>query len=668
MTTNFEYQERLKKVRHAFANGLPFDESLVRGVILESWKRSRDHGVIMGDLRSSCLTPEELELRIRERKALCDVAFPILSSLYEFTNGSRFLSQVCDEEGYILKMVGQSYFDFIPPEFSPQVGNNRDERKVGTNGIGTVISTGKPIQVIGLEHYYTTYWDYTCSGAPIFDPDGKLVGVLCLAGPNENSKIHTLGLAIAIAEIISREMKVQRTNGKIEAAYISTNAAKDRLQVILETVTSGLLLLDRDFRIIHSNRKTYSILNCNETDIIGSDIRDVLDKKAVTAKSISRGFSEKYVTSVIGEKPTDIFVTVEPTDSGEYLIMFDTATALHKKINTVAGQDAYFTFSDILGEAPRLRRVVELGQIAATSPSNVLLTGESGTGKELFAHAIHNASSRRNGPFVSINCGAIPKTLIESELFGYEAGSFTGAKREGSAGKFELADGGTIFLDEIGDMPFDVQSTLLRVLQNKEVIRVGGTRTKKTDVRIIAATNKDLLEAMKLQTFRNDLFYRLNVFNIEIPPLRERGGDIRILADFFLRKYASHARKPVPQVTDSVYSILESFTWPGNVRELENVMERAIYISGGIIDERCLPDYIAGKCAKPRTHLAHPAAPAPSPDGARNAAPGEKQQLIEALQKVGGDVGLAAQMLDVSRRTLYRKLKKYGITQARLYY
>lgn len=663
MTTNFEYQERLKKIRHAFQNHLPFDESQVRDVILESWKRSHAHGAVMGDLHNNSLGEQELADRIQAKSTLCDVAFPILSSLYEFTNGSKLLSQVCDEEGYILKMVGHGYFDFIPPEFSATVGCCRDEKLVGTNGIGTVLSTGKPIQVVGLEHYYTTYWDYTCSGAPIFDPDGKLVGVLCLAGPNEHSKIHTLGLAIAIAEIISREMKVQRNTKEIKSAYIATSAIKNTLQVIFETVTSGLLLIDENFRVLHSNRKTYSILKCGEEQILDNDIRNIFDRKVLMAKNMAKGFSEKYMSSQIGGKSIDLSVTVEPTDSNQYLIIFDTVTALHKKVNTVAGKDAFFTFDDILGEAPRLRRVVELSQIAATSPSNVLLTGESGTGKELFAHAIHNASARRNGPFVSVNCGAIPKTLIESELFGYEAGSFTGAKKDGSTGKFELADGGTIFLDEIGDMPFEVQSTLLRVLQSKEVARIGGTRTKKVDVRIVAATNKDLVSAMELQTFRNDLFYRLNVFNIELPSLRERGGDIRLLVGYFLEKYASYARKPLPRVTESAYALLEAFCWPGNVRELENVMERAVYISNDVIDERCLPDYIAAKVAKPA---------APKPVAAENAPPtytegggDEKERLIAALEAAGGDVTYAAEKMGVSRRTLYRKLKSYSISQTK---
>lgn len=666
MPTNFEYQERLKKIRHAFQNRLPFDESHVRDVILESWERSRTHGVVMGSLRSVRMSEKELVTRIRDRRSLCDVAFPLLSSLYEFTNGSKLLSQICDEEGYILKMVGQSYFDFIPPEFSPAEGCCRNEKQVGTNGIGTVLSTGKPIQVVGLEHYYTTYWDYTCSGAPIFDPDGKLVGVLCLAGPSEHSKIHTLGLAIAIAEIISREMKLQRTNKEIESAYIATNAVKNTLQIISETVTSGLLLIDEHCKVLHSNKKTYSILKCGEEQIIGNDIRNIFDRKVITAKSIAKGFNEKYVSSQIGGSVVDLSVTLEPTDSNGYLIIFDTVMALHKKVNTVAGKDAYFTFDDILGEAPRLKRVVELSQIAAASPSNVLLTGESGTGKELFAHAIHNASARRNGPFVSVNCGAIPKTLIESELFGYEGGSFTGAKRDGSTGKFELADGGTIFLDEIGDMPFDVQSTLLRVLQSKEVIRIGGTRTKKVDVRIIAATNKNLVNAMELQTFRNDLFYRLNVFNIELPSLRERGGDIRLLADSFLKKYASHAHKPLPDVTEKTYTLLESFCWPGNVRELENVMERAVYISNDVIDEWSLPDYIATQFVKPAslgqtaTKNSTPALQANSDD--------EKERFIAALEKANGDVSQAAELMGISRRTLYRKLKNYGISQTKHFF
>ncbi|MDL2259499.1 sigma 54-interacting transcriptional regulator [Deltaproteobacteria bacterium OttesenSCG-928-K17] len=711
MSDNAAYQKKLRKIRQAFAAGLPFDESHVRPVILESWKRSRAYGVQMGSANSELLTEEQLRRRIEQRQALCDVVFPILSKLYEFTNGAGLLTVLCDEEAYVLKTVGTRYYDIIPPQYMVREGSTRDERVVGTNGIGTALANGQPLQVRGLEHFYPTYEDYTCSGAPIFGPDGQIVGAICLAGPTENSKIHTLGLAIAIAEIISGTLTIDKNRTLLQEAYNEVNAINNRLGVIFETVASGIMLLDGDLNIVHLNSRAADLLRCRQDELAGRNIQEFFSARQVNAESIRRGFEDKYMTCETKGLALDLSVTIQPADPGGYVVNFDTATALHKKISQVAGLDAFFTFSSILGQSPAIQTSLEQARIAAQTPSNVLLTGESGTGKELFAHAIHNASDRGSGPFVAINCGALPKSLIESELFGYEGSSFTGSKKEGQPGKFELAHGGTIFLDEIGDMPFDVQSTLLRVLQSREVVRVGGTRPKKIDVRIIAATNRNLPEAINQKAFRADLFYRLNVFSIHVPALRDRPGDIRALAEFFLSKYAADAGKQLPTISESALGILESFNWPGNVRELENVLERAIYISDGFLDEQCLPDYIVQPAAldprppisKPRRGNAPPqlggdlnvsagneldgpltfslrsgamarlnselnCAAADGLDG--SAAPavggdGEREAVDQALNQAGGDVNRAAEILNISRRTMYRRIKKYNLASTK---
>jgi transcriptional regulator with PAS, ATPase and Fis domain len=674
MATNVQYQQWLKEIRQAFVEGKPFDEFRMRPVILESWKRSRDFGVQMGERQSVFLSPEELEKRIKERKDLCEVAFPILLDLFEFTNGSGLLSIICDEDAYVLKTVGKRFFDEIPPQFQVREGCSRNERVVGTNGIGTALVTGKPLQVTGLEHFYPFYSDYTCSGAPIFGPDNTIVGVMCLAGPNEQSKIHTLGLAISIADIISRELKLRESQRKTQSAYNEISQMKKRLDTVFETVSSGIILLDSALHIVHVNHNAAKMLNCPVEEMTGRPVGHFFNKHIFTAKSIAKGIEGKYITYERHGQSLDLSVTVETANTNEYVIIIDTAAALHKKINAAVGRNAFFTFDDILGESPALRKALELARIAAGTPSTVMLSGESGTGKELFAHAIHNASARRNEPFIAINCGAIPKSLIESELFGYEGGSFTGAKREGCPGKFELADRGTLFLDEIGDMPFDVQSSLLRVLQSREIVRIGGSRTKKIDVRIIAATNKNLLDAVARQTFRNDLFYRLNVFGITVPPLRDRPEDIRILTDYFLRKYAVLAAKKTPFITEQVHAVLKSFSWPGNVRELENVLERAIHISDGGIDEHCLPDYIMPPYRQdPRAAdgvspgRGDPEASSPKPEAPSEQERNEKCRIMEVLQIVTGNINAAADSLRISRRTLYRKLKKYNITRANYY-
>jgi transcriptional regulator with PAS, ATPase and Fis domain len=354
------------------------------------------------------------------------------------------------------------------------------------------------------------------------------------------------------------------------------------------------------------------------------------------------------------------------TSHGEVVITLEKVEAHRRRVNQVIGATAHFTFSDIVGHSPAITSALAMARIASENDSKVLLTGESGTGKELFAQAIHSAGPRRDGPFIAINCGAIPRSLIESELFGYERGTFTGASDEGRAGKFELADGGTIFLDEIGDMPLDVQVNLLRVLQSREVCRLGGKAPIRVNVRIIAATNRNLLTAIAENTFRRDLYYRLNVFSIHIPSLRERGGDIRLLADYFLSQYAPGAGRKLEGFSENAYRLLETHDWRGNVRELENTVEQAIYMAnGGELDVDSLSRLTLNLGEQ------EPAAPAvatfggrrrPRPEPDRPTAPRlDRAALEQALADTGGNNNKAAALLGVSRRTMYRKLQRLGI-------
>ena len=318
-------------------------------------------------------------------------------------------------------------------------------------------------------------------------------------------------------------------------------------------------------------------------------------------------------------------------------------------------KSAKYSFSNIIGESKSLMEVKNICQRAAMSDSNVLIMGESGTGKELFAHAIHNASDRASGPFVKINCAAIPSELLESELFGYEGGAFTGAKKEGKVGKFELANGGSIFLDEIGDMPLQMQVKLLRVLQEREIERIGSTKTRPINVRIISATNKNLEEEVKSGNFREDLYYRLNVMSVNIEPLRKRKDDIRPLAKALVKKLSSQMGVHVDSISEKAMAVLEAYDWPGNIRELENVIERSINLldSDRIIKVSTLPVhitqshkthvYIAGNTLKEQLYDV------------------EKSIILECLNENQGNKQKTANDLDMSRTSLYQKLKSYGI-------
>ena len=316
-----------------------------------------------------------------------------------------------------------------------------------------------------------------------------------------------------------------------------------------------------------------------------------------------------------------------------------------------------FTFDDLVGDSPPMRRVKAEARMSARSPSSVLLLGESGTGKELFASAIHKESGRP-GPFIKVNCAAMPDNLLESEFFGYEGGAFTGAKKSGKPGKFELADGGTLFLDEIGDMSPQLQAKLLRVLQEREFERVGGIKTIRVDVRIIAATNRDLELMIQSGEFREDLYYRLNVINLRVPPLRERREDLPLLAGHLIRKYNRIMGARVTGLAPETMDIVLKHAWPGNVRELENVIERALnLVSEGMIMLTHLPEYLWEQPAR----VIQEVTGAKKINLEENMANTEKDLIMLALVESGGNRTRAAQILGISRTNLYEKLRKYAI-------
>jgi len=298
----------------------------------------------------------------------------------------------------------------------------------------------------------------------------------------------------------------------------------------------------------------------------------------------------------------------------------------------------------------------DLASRAARTISTVLIKGESGTGKEIFAHAIHNVSPRRRGPFIKVNCAAVPETLLESELFGYAEGAFTGARKEGKPGKFELANHGTIFLDEIGDMSLSMQAKLLRVLQEKEVERVGGIHTTKVDVRVIAATNQDLFKLAMENKFREDLYYRLNVIILELPPLRERREYIPLISQTLLQRLNGQLGTRVNTISPEVMTHFCSYNWPGNIRELENTIERAInFCDGNIITVENIPEHILSQLSP---------ATLPSLNGTleKLLEAHEKEVIVTTLEKCGGNRTKTAETLNIHRSVLYRKMNKYKIS------
>ncbi len=324
--------------------------------------------------------------------------------------------------------------------------------------------------------------------------------------------------------------------------------------------------------------------------------------------------------------------------------------AENRRLREQVAAGATGTTSSMIGTSDAFRQVMETIAQVAPSEATVLVTGESGTGKELLARAIHDLSDRRDGPLVRVNCAAIPETLFESELFGYEKGAFTGAANR-KPGRFELADGGTMFLDEVGEMSPAAQVKLLRVLQEGEFERVGGTKTLSVDVRVVAATNRDLGRMVAQRTFREDLFYRLNVIPVHLPSLRERSDDIPLLASHFVNKYAAKNRKEIRGLTDEALDALSTWRWPGNIRELENAIERSVVLCrSDVIGIEQLPSHIRPEGTGSSRRLVFPI-------GTR-LRDIERTAILETLRHVGGDKRVAANLLGIAARTIYRRLEE----------
>ena len=667
-------QRLIQEAKNFLRSGTPIPEEAVRPEILRSWKRCWGSHVPMEHGNKEILPLDAVEERIARRNSLCQVAFPYLDGLYDFIRGSEFLLLFSDEEGYILYARGDEDISRTARENGLVKGACRSESRLGTNGIGTVLVDRIPLQVFGAEHYYEVHANWACSGASVFLPDGDIGGVVCLSGMAEHVNDHTLGMVVAAADAISRQLKLKDAYDQLSKSYRNLSA-------IIETVPTAMCLLDESLHVVAFNTQATRQLALAPAELSGADFLEVLGCGAVTAEDIKTSLSNRTISFERGEGKHTISLSVESTGHQEYVAQIEQLSSLHKRVNNIMGNEAHFRFQDIIGISPAMGEAVRMAKIAAQNDASVFLSGESGTGKELFAQAIHNSSSVCKGPFVAVSCAAIPRDLIESELFGYVGGAFTGARKGGMIGKMELAKGGTLFLDEVNSLPLEMQAKLLRALQQMEIVRIGDTKPTPVDVRIIAATNEDLKDAVAQGTFRGDLYFRLNVIEIAIPPLRERKADIGYLAGIFLDRLSQASGQGAPEISGPALKAMQDYAWPGNIRELENVCERAWLLSGGAaITKAHLPPRIL--------EAAHGAQPGEERGGlgegfdagAREGAPGDAParnevvasgsvdtvyyELIRStLDACNGNLSKAAEQLGVARSTLYRRLRKFGIIE-----
>ncbi|NLW91707.1 MAG: sigma 54-interacting transcriptional regulator [Syntrophomonadaceae bacterium] len=434
-----------------------------------------------------------------------------------------------------------------------------------------------------------------------------------------------------------------------------------QLSSFLQSPYEGIVIFDLNLYPVFANDVCYRFLKCKTKDELINELNPIVARSNLE-DSLNRGKPMAgQMVSIRGQMLEVLYLPVIRQGRAVGIIaktvpVFRPEPSWGELVDQYNLGTASYSFDHIVGNDPKMVQLKELSSRAARTVSTVLLKGESGTGKEIFAHAIHNVSPRRRGPFIKVNCAAVPETLLESELFGYAEGAFTGARKDGKPGKFELANHGTIFLDEIGDMSLSMQAKLLRVLQEKEVERVGGVSTTKVDVRVIAATNQDLFKLAQENKFREDLYYRLNVIIMEIPPLRERLDDIPLISKTLLQRLNTQLGTRVNTISPEVLTHFGNYTWPGNIRELENTIERAInFCDGNTIALANIPEHIISLASAPPLH---------SPGGfLENLLEAhEKEVIVKALEKCGGNRTKTAETLNIHRSVLYRKMNKYKIS------
>ena len=641
----------LKEVWQDFVDGKIDQNPGIRSEVFDSWLRSR-HGGIDPYMEKATITlsgaalSEELE----RKKEFLSVTYPVVADIYSAVQGTGSGVWVTNEKGIVIQYIADPDINDLCKRNGFVMGADWSEEKVGNNAVGTALFLKRAVQLIGAEHYRKAVHKGYCSAAPIMGPGGEMLGVLDVTGFGYKSHPHSLGMVVACVGAIQREMQLRSSH-----QYIME---------MIESLPSGIIVVNQAGTINNINCRACEILKSSVDSYLGQNIFKVLHQIDCLQMALQTGkeVEEREYYFEKGKERVHFVVTCRPILNRAGF--FDGAVVILREIEAVirmtgkmAGYKARFAFNDIVGDDLSFKNVVKQAEAAALTSSNILIMGESGTGKEILAQSIHNASDRNYGPFVAINCGAIPRELIGSELFGYEEGAFTGAKKGGNPGKFELANNGTIFLDEIGDMPLDLQLMLLRVIQERVVTRLGGHREIPVNVRLIAATNKNLYRMVSDKLFREDLYYRINVVSFKIPPLRERKKDIILLADHIIKTQTKKAGTSAVTLNSKALAELENYRWPGNVRELENVLERARIFSGSNREIASLSDLIDSIKAA-NDGLAQKSKPMSSHDHR------ERDLITEALIKCGSNITKASQELGITRATLYRKLRVYGIKKS----
>lgn len=621
-TDPMPWDQRRSLARRCFLEGEPVPEGLVSASVLRSWERSRHYGLSVGDkvlhgpIRASDLRDARAGLQ-----ALLNIAVPELGRLHEALPHGQWMFSCVSDAGVVLTSIGRVEAGELSSGL--RAGNRLHEPAAGTTGPGCALAERRPVIISAGEHYLDEASRFSCAAVPLFDHRGRMVGVLNASSSRDCRPIQLLDALVLSSKAIQRELVRHQT----AAAYLHVHARADMLGTPLE----GVLAIGPDGEIVGANDDARGALREGAADLEGLAVEALL------------GCSLARLLDCAGDAPRRLVL-------GNGLCLHARVERPQETRLALAPRRPGADPASVESAEPTITRALRHVIHAMQRQLPVLIQGETGTGKEVFARASHAASARAQGPFVAVNCSAIPADLIEAELFGYEDGAFTGARRGGAPGRFEQAHGGTVLLDEIGDMPLALQAKLLRVLQERRIARLGCGAERPIDVAVVCATHLDLEALMAQKRFREDLYYRINGVRVSLPPLRERADFSQIVAHIMDREACGF------QLSDDALALLAAFSWPGNIRQLDTVLRFAITAleceggRGGIIEIDHLPDDFRAAATR---------APGVSDPAARltqEVSSLERGIVREALAARGGNRTRAARDLGISRATLYRKL------------
>ncbi|MDD0817300.1 sigma-54-dependent Fis family transcriptional regulator [Bacillus cereus] len=596
------------------------DSNRINERISESWYRCKEANVDPHiNKGQKILSSNIFQDQKKKSEIFLDIAIPQIQNMRKTIDELQMMALLIDPDGYVLSLSGNEQTLKRAKHINFIEGVKWTEAAVGTNAIGTALEIEEAIMISGTEHYSVASHSWSCAAAPIHNDDGKLIGVLDFSCPIEFSHPYMLGMVTSIAHAIERECSIRVHQNELH-------------------------LIHRFLDVIDSDEQ---VVICNHRDVIVSASKRVRERVCNWSRM-------KLADLMHFGLKTKLEV---PIYSNNRMI----GKCIYVKENKQVKSFSTFpfingiTFPGVIGTSSAFQHTLEEIKLVSPTDASVYVCGETGVGKEYVARAIHENSPRKNGPFIAVNCGALPKELMESELFGYAEGAFTGARRQGYKGKFEQADGGTIFLDEIGEVPPEMQVALLRVLQERTVTPIGSSIEVPVNIRIITATHKDLLRLVEEGKFRQDLYYRLHVYPLYVPSLIERKEDI----PYFIQQFCERKNWNIV-FPKSICNQFALHTWPGNIRELLNVLERIYILSQGreICEKQIsfLLQTIMGN-----QHQLELQTENKTENTLNFREKIQRDSMIEALEKTNGNVSLAAKLLDVPRSTFYKRMQKYKL-------